>query len=787
MKLRQFTVILTAMTLSAVSTPTKETIKDNTRETAPTDQHIDDLMSRMTVEEKVGQMTQIDLNVIVAGGYGNTDGTIDQEQLELAVNTWKVGSILNVTNNAYDLETWHRIITTIQDAAMKNPNQIPVIYGVDAIHGASYVKNSTLFPHNIGLAATRNTGHAARSARITAMETRASGARWNFDPVLDVGRNAVWPRFEETFGEDPVIVAEMGSMFTKAYEGTDLKDITTVASTLKHYLGYSSPRSGWDRTPAYMPEIEWREYELEQFREGVKAGASSVMISSGELNGVPVHGSHYLLTEVLRGELGFEGVIVSDWEDVNRLYTRHQVASSLKDAIRMAVMAGIDVSMTPHDYYFAEYLAELYREDEAVAERVNESVRRILRLKFDVGLFDNPYPEAEAVQNFGKPEYSEAAYLAALESITLLKNEGKTLPLPKEGTILLAGPCANNITSLHGSWSYTWQGNNADHYPETTRTIKEALEARADAGRVISASVPDYENPANYDTDALRRHAGSAGHIVVCVGEEAYAESPGSIRDLALDSRQVDLVKAAIATGKPVTVVLVEGRPRLINAFAGEVDAIVMAYRPGSRGADAIADVLLGNYNPAGRLPFTYPRFANNLVLYDHKWTEANVEPEVGAFVNTGYDPQFPFGHGLSYTTFAYSDFRLDRDILRGDEVLTVTVKVKNTGDMAGDEIVELYSRHMTGRVVPPMRRLRKFMRVHLQPGEEKRVDFALTARDLAYTRYGDRPGEYVRDLGEGEIRLMIAGFGFELEEAPDLPPFQYRPYKHSKSFMYRP
>ena len=750
------------------------------------DAEIDALLSRMSVEEKVGQMTQIDLNIILEGGYSNFDGTIDPDLLALAVNTYKVGSILNVTNQAYDLDTWHKLITQIQDAAMKNDNKIPVIYGVDAIHGASYVRNSTLFPHNLNYGATRNNDLAYKTAKVTAMETRASGVRWNFDPVLDLGRNPLWPRFEETFGEDPVIAGEMGTAAVIGYEEDGLNSVTSVASSIKHFLGYSTPRSGRDRTPAHIPEVQLREYDLAPYYDAIKAGASSLMVNSGEVNGVPVHGNRYILTDILRGELGFEGVIVSDWEDVNRLHERHNVAATMKEGVRMAVMAGIDMSMTPHDFRFAELLKELYVEDAEVAAQVDASVRRILKLKFDVGLFDDAYPEPDAAMNFGRPEFKELALQVAHESITLAKNENATLPLKGPERVLLAGPCQDNKPSMHGSWSYVWQGNNPDLYPESTQTVKDALVARLGAERVIALGSNQYNDASNYDVDALISASSQVDHIVLCLGEDAYAESPGSIQDLNLDARQVALAKAAIHTGKPVTVVMFFGRPRLINAFAEDVDAMLLAYRPGSMGAQAVVDILYGDVNPSGRLPFTYPRQSGDIVLYDHKWTELNVENEVGQFTNHGYDPQYEFGHGLSYTTFEYSDFKADREVMSPDDTVNLEVTLTNSGDRSGVEVVELYSRQMYASVVPSMRRLRKYQRVELEPGESKTVQFEISKEDIDYVKYGDAPGTFQWGVEDGEIRFMIAGFGFEVQKHESGKSFISMPYEHSIAVQFK-
>lgn len=775
--------LLTFITIIVMSYTVAEA-EVNSGKNSDVDTKISELISKMSVEEKVGQMTQVDLSIIVKGGYDNTDGTIDPELLKRAVNTYKVGSILNAVNNSYDLETWHDILTQIQDAAMENDNKIPVLYGIDAIHGTTYTTNGTLFPHNIGLAAARNPELAKRSAAVTAKEARASGLRWNFDPVLDVARNPQWPRFEETFGEDPVLIAKMALAMIKGYEGDDLSDPKNVAATLKHFMGYGNPRTGRDRTPAYVPEIELREYELPQFKKAVEQGVASVMLNSGEVNGVPVHGSKYFINDILREELGFQGVIVTDWQDVNRLYERHNVVPSMKEAVRLSVLAGIDMSMTPHDFRFFEYLVELYDEDARIAERVDESVARILRLKFDVGLMDNPYPEEEAVANFGSEEYAELALQAARETITLAKNDNNTLPLPKDKNILLAGPGANELTSMHGSWSYTWQGNNPDLYPETTRTIREAIEAKIGAGNVNTISHPQYHHPDNYDIRRLQRAARRADHIVLVLGEESYAESPGSIVDLDLDEEQVALAKAAIETGKPVTVIMLQGRPRVIREFADDVQAIILGYRPGSQGANALADVIFGDYNPGGKLAFSYPRYSNDLVMYDHKWTELNIEDEAGSFTNTGYNPQFEFGHGLSYTTFEYSDFEISSNKLVGDDKLTATVKVRNTGEIAGHEVVELYSRMMHSSVTPSMRRLRKFTKVYLEPGQEKVVEFQVSADDFKYTVYGDEPGTFERKLEEAEVNLMIGGLGFEVEET-DGEPYVSRPFKHARSFHY--
>ncbi len=775
-------------------------IKTGYSQSQSTEAKIESVFSKMSIEEKVGQMTQINLNVILKGGYDNQEGVISADLLDIAITKYKVGSILNSINHAYSVEKWRDIVTTIQDKATKDykGTKIPVIYGLDAIHGVTFTLESTLFPHNIGIAASRNPTIAKEGAKITAKELRASGVRWNFDPVFDLGKMPLWSRFPETYGEDPYIVEKMGVASVVGYEEDGLKSITSVASCMKHFIGYSASRTGRDRTPSYIPEIELREYYLPQFKAAIDAGASTIMINSGELNGIPVHGDKYLLTTVLRDELGFKGVVVTDWEDINRLHERHNVSPNLKEAIRTGVLAGIDMSMTPHDFKFAIIAAELYKEDPKFAARVDESVKRILKLKFDLGLFDNPYPEKEAFKNFKRPEYKEAALNAALQTMTLLKNNNNILPLSKKSKIVLAGPNANNVPSLHGSWSYTWQGADATFSWKAnannktnghinlfgnTKSVKDEFETMLGKENIKCQSVSNYEDPANYQLGSVS----DADVIVLALGENSYAESPGAIQDLTIDKRQIELVKAAVKTGKPVVVVLIEGRGRLISEFADEVDGILLAYLPGSEGAKAITQTVFGDYNPGGKLPYTYHRNSGDFVTYDLKWTEMNVEKTPGNFTDEGYFPQFPFGHGLSYTTFEYSNFNLSSDVLTGDDNLTVTVDVKNTGTKKGDEVVELYIRDMYASVVPPLKRLKKFERIHLNVGETKTVRFNINKKDLQIATQDSETRAFAYVTEEGEFKVMINGFGFELEKPEgSTAPALSRTFKGAKSFVYK-
>ena len=689
---------------------------------------VEALLAKMTLDEKIGQMTQVTLGVVCTA----QDGVLDTGRLAVAVGKYKVGSILNVTNHALSVDQWRKVITQIQDEAAKTRLKIPVIYGLDGIHGQTYTLNSTLFPQNIAMAATRDPELAAAIAKVTAKELRASGVRWNFAPVLDCGRQPLWSRFPETYGEDVYVGTTMGMTAIKAYEEDGLKTPAAVASCMKHYLGYSASRTGKDRTPIYMPEIEMREYYLPQFRAAVKAGASTLMVNSSEINGTPVHASKYLLTDVLRKELGFKGVIVTDWEDIVRLHTRHDVAATPRAAVAMAINAGIDMSMVPNDYSFFDLLKEAVQKGEVPMSRIDDAVRRILTLKEKVGLFDNPYPEDGSAANFGRPEYQSLALQAAHESITLLKNDGGILPLAHSAKILVAGPAARSISALNGCWSYTWQGNDERWYPADSRTILDAFREKFGAGNVTTTAEKGFNSPVNYDTAALKAAAAGADAIVLCLGENAYAESPGNIRDLVLPEEQLALARAAAATGKPVILLLTEGRPRFITAIAPLMKGIVMAYWSGRKSAEALADIVAGDYNPDGRLPFSYPKSMGEVVLYDRKPTE-EVREVFNDDRGAGYDPLFQFGCGLSYTTFEYSDLTLSGGQLNATGKLTVTVSVKNTGSRDGKHTVELYTHEHYASITPNMRRLRAFKKILLKAGESQTVSFTLDRNDLAF------------------------------------------------------
>jgi beta-glucosidase len=722
-------------------------------------QKIEALLKRMTLEEKVGQMTQLAIGMIASGSDQNIK--VDPAKLEKAVVKYGVGSILNVSDQALTLDHWHEVIRQIQEAATKKTRLgIPVIYGIDSIHGANYVQGATLFPQEIGMAATFNPELMKRAAEITAAETRAAGIPWSFSPVLDLGRNPLWPRFWETFGEDPYLATVMGVAFTRGLEGTDVASQTQVASSLKHYMGYSFPLTGRDRTPAWIPENYLREYFLPTFAAAIKANARTIMINSGEINGVPGHINRHVLTGILRDELGFNGFVVSDWEDIKKLVGIWRIAATEKEATRLAVMAGIDMSMVPNDYSFADYLLELVKEGAVPQTRIDEAVRRILRVKYELGLFENPGPNAALKSNFARPESRQVALDAARESITLLKNANNLLPLAKNRKVLVTGPTADSLISLNNGWTYVWQGSEESLYPKDRHTIRQAIEAKVGAGNMTyvpgtrifrQPGSTSNNNPTSLeeevDIPAAVRAAQSADVVVLALGEGSYCETPGNITDLTIGEPQLKLADAIIATGKPVVLVLVEGRPRIINRIADRIPAIVMAYNPSNEGGTAIADVLFGDANPSGKLPFTYPRTPNGLINYDHK----PFETENTAFGNMAFNPQFEFGQGLSYTTFAYRDLRIDKPTITDKDELTVTVTVTNTGARAGKEAVLVYVSDLVASLSPPNRRLRRFAKVNLEPNQSRTLTFKLRREDLSFIGADNKP---IAEPGEFEVRV---------------------------------
>src|SRR5256714_13555027 len=721
-------------------------------------QKIEALLKRMTLEEKVGQMTQLAIGMIATG----QDQTIqiDPAKLDKAIGHYGVGSILNVHEQALTVDKWHEIIGQIQTAAKKTRLGIPVIYGIDSIHGANYIQGSTLFPQEIGMAATWNPELMKKGSEIAARETRAAGIPWSFSPVLDVGRQPLWPRFYETFGEDPYLAKVMGAAFVRGLEGTDVSSQDHVAASLKHYMGYSFSFNGRDRTSAWIPENYLREYFLPTFDAAVKTGAHTVMVNSAEINGVPGHVNHHILTDILRDELGFKGFVVSDWEDIKKLVTVWRVAANEKDATRMAVMAGIDMSMVPLDYSFADQLVALVKEGAVPQSRIDEAVRRILLVKFELGLFEKPMPDASLKAKFGLPESRQVSLQAARESITLLKNSHNVLPLAKTSKVLVTGPTADSLISLNNGWTYVWQGSEESLYPKDRPTIRRAIEAKVGASNVNYVpgtkimrrpGSPSNGTPTNIETEvdipAAVRAAGAADIVVLCLGEGSYTETPGDIPDLNFGEPQRKLAEAIEATGKPVVLVLAEGRPRIINGIADHANAVLMAYNPGNEGGQAVADVLFGDFNPCGKLPFTYPRFANGLMTYDHKAFETE------SFDNAGIRPQFEFGEGLSYTTFSYKDLRVDRKQIGATDQLSVSITVANSGSRAGKEVVQLYVSDLVASLSPAGKRLKRFAKIYLEPGQSRTLTFRLRPDDLSFIGANNKPV-----VEPGEFEVTVAG-----------------------------
>jgi beta-glucosidase len=602
-----------------------------------------------------------------------------------------------------------------------------VLYGIDTIHGPTYILGSTLFPQPLGMAATWNPELMLKGSQIAAAETRKAGIPWTFSPVLDAGRQPLWARLWETFGEDTYLASVMGVATVRGYEGSDLTSAEHVAASLKHYIGYSYPTTGGDRTPALIPESTLREYFLPNFAASIRAGAHTVMVNSGEVNGIPGHVNSFLLKNVLRDELGFQGFTVSDWQDIKSLVTTHHIAATEKEATRISVMAGVDMSMVPSDYSFSDLLLQLVNEGKVPVSRIDEALRRILTVKYQLGLFDDPTRGVESKTVIGSPEGRKASLEAARESITLLKNEKGALPLAKTARVLVTGPDADSLVPLNNGWTYTWQGNFEPIYPKNRPTILKAIEEKI--GKEHVTFVPGTTIDKEVDVEKAVTAAAGVDVVVVCLGEWAYAETPGNIPDLDLPPAQIHLVERLLEAKKPVILVLTEGRPRIIRPIADGASAILMAYNPSNEGGQAIAEILFGDVNPSGKLPLTYPRWANRLFTYDHKTFSGE---DFGAEKNV-IPPQFEFGAGLSYTTFTYSDLQVTPASGSGEQPIQIGITVKNSGARAGKEVVQVYLNERYTSVTPPLKRLKRFAKVLLQPGESRRLTFELGRDDLSF------------------------------------------------------
>jgi beta-glucosidase len=705
---------------------------------------VEELLSAMTLEEKVGQMTQIDFSVVGTPEAKGDEPPIDRARLDDAVLNHHVGSIFNAPltpdNRALPVETWRKITAAIREAASRTRLKIPVIQGIDAIHGATYTQGATLFPQAINMAATFNPELSVKEGEITAREVRASGLQWNFSPVMDIGRQPLWPRLWETYGEDVHLASVMGAAYIKGHQGDDFSAPDKLPTCLKHYVGYSFPINGKDRTPAWIGERMLREYFLPTFEAGVQAGSPAVMVNSSEVDGIPGHANYQYLTTILRGELGFKGIAVSDWEDIKRLYTRDRLAASPKEAVKIAVMAGVDMSMVPFDFTFYDLLIELVRAGEVPMSRIDEAVSRILTVKLQAGLFDFDRPALPVAGNFATSEALAANRQAARESIVLAKNDNHILPLKKDARLLVAGPTANLLSVLNGGWTITWQGDNESLYPQDKLTVLEALQKKS-TGKVTYVGGRAFNDP--IDIGKVVAEAKNHDYVLLALGEKPYTETPGNIDSLMLDQAQIDLANAAIATGKPVILLMLGGRPRVITAIVDQVPGVILGFLPGMEGGEAIADIIYGDYNPNGKLPISYPRNTNDITPYDHKPIEA-YEPNA-------YRPLYPFGHGLSYTTFETRGLKVENARVSLHDNIVVHVNVKNTGPMKGKETVLLYLNDVAASVTRPVRQLKAFRKVELEPGQEQSLSFTLTPRDLSFIGV-----DMKRIVEPGEFKVMV-------------------------------
>ena len=774
---------------------------------------IEKTLARMTLDEKIGQMLELNLDIIgkmtvenakvdrekvrsVLQQYGRSAQEIDatlkktdqqiidqlgafpvdiyqgetkrvwkinEVMLDTLISNWKVGSILNAPgSSAANKDNWQKWIRLIQEKSMKHLG-IPDIYGLDHNHGVTYTQGGTLFPQPINIGASFNTDLAFKGAEITAYESRAANCPWVYNPVVDLSRDPRWPRVWESFGEDAIVNSKMVVAEIKGYQGDDPNHIDQyhVGTSTKHYFAYGAPWTGKDRTPAYLSPQMIREKYFEPFKQAALAGTLTMMVNSASINGVPVHASYEYLTKWLKEDLQWDGFLVTDWADINNLYSREKVAKDKKDAIRIAINAGIDMSMDPYSVEFCVLLKELVNEGKVKMSRIDDAVRRILRAKYRLGLFDQPNTGGKGFEKFGSDEFAAASLQAAEESEVLLKNDG-ILPLAKGKKILLTGPNANQMRCLHGGWSYTWQGSKAENLSEKYNTIYEALCNKYGKENIILEQGVTYnENGAYYDENAPEidkavAAASQADVIIAAIGENSYTETPGNLTDLWLSNNQRDLVKALAKTGKPIILVLNEGRPRLIADIEPLAKAVVDILIPGNYGGDALANLLAGDANFSGKMPYTYPREINSLNTYDYKVSE-----EVGTMAGAyNYDAkvslQWPFGYGLSYTTYEYSNLKVDKASFTADDILTITVDVKNTGSRAGKEAVLLYSSDLVASIVPDNKRLRDFTKIALQPGETKTVTFRLPAKSLAFVgadgRWTLEEGDFILKVGNQTV-----------------------------------
>lgn len=720
---------------------------------------VEQTLKKLTLEEKIGQMMELVTDLF---GANDKNGVfyIDEKKTDSILSRYKIGSILNAPNTcAPTAKQWEKYIAQIQKISMKRIG-IPCVFGLDQNHGSTYTQGGTLFPQNINVAATFNREIARRSAEATAYETRAVSVPWTYSPTVDLGRDARWPRIWENFGEDCYLSSEMGKAMVYGFQGEDPNNIDQyhIATSMKHFMGYGVPWTGKDRTPAYISPADLREKHFAPFLAGLQAGALTVMVNSASVNGVPMHANKEFLTGWLKEETGWDGVLITDWADINNLYTREMVAKDKKDALRIAINAGIDMIMEPYSCDACGYLVELVKEGKIPMSRIDDACRRVLRMKYRLDLFKNPTQKLKNYPKFGGEEFAKLALEGATESMVLLKNEGNILPLQHGKKILLTGPNANQMRCLDGGWSYTWQGHRADEFAGKYNTIYEAFCNEYGKENVILNQGVTYNEKGKYweENEPQIQEAVAAAKdadvIVACIGENSYTETPGNLTDLWLSENQRNLVKALAQTGKPVILVLNEGRPRLIADIEPLAQGIINILIPGNMGGDALANLVSGKSNFSGKMPYTYPKEINSLANYDFKKSEEVGTMEGAYDYNAKITQQWGFGYGLSYTSYKYSNLKVSQSDFRHGDIIKVSVDVKNTGKVAGKESVLLFSSDLIASIVPDGRRLRAFDKVELQPGETKTMTFELKADDLAFVGWN---GKW--RLEEGDFKLMIA------------------------------
>lgn len=720
---------------------------------------VEQTLKKLTLEEKIGQMMELVTDLF---GANDKNGVfyIDEHKTDSILSRYKIGSILNAPNTcAPTAKQWEKYIAQIQKISMKRIG-IPCVFGLDQNHGSTYTQGGTLFPQNINVAATFNREIARRSAEATAYETRAVSVPWTYSPTVDLGRDARWPRIWENFGEDCYLSSEMGKAMVYGFQGEDPNNIDQyhIATSMKHFMGYGVPWTGKDRTPAYISPADLREKHFAPFLAGLQAGALTVMVNSASVNGMPMHANKDILTGWLKEETGWDGVLITDWADINNLYTREMVAKDKKDALRIAINAGIDMIMEPYSCDACGYLVELVKEGKIPMSRIDDACRRVLRMKYRLGLFKNPTQKLKNYPKFGGEEFAKLALEGATESMVLLKNEGNILPLQHGKKILLTGPNANQMRCLDGGWSYTWQGHRADEFAGKYNTIYEAFCNEYGKENVILNQGVTYNEKGKYWEENEPQIQGAVDAaknvdvIVACIGENSYTETPGNLTDLWLSENQRNLVKELAKTGKPVVLVLNEGRPRLIADIEPLAQGIIDILIPGNMGGDALVNLASGKSNFSGKMPYTYPKEINSLANYDFKKSEEVGTMEGAYDYNAKITQQWGFGYGLSYTSYKYSNLKVSQSDFRHGDIIKVSVDVKNTGKVAGKESVLLFSSDLIASVVPDGRRLRAFNKIELQPGETKTVTFELKADDLAFVGWD---GKW--RLEEGDFKLMIA------------------------------